>query len=197
MNFSISQLSSLRESCAFWYSMVVLLWMGSSHQLSLLNCIRCEEVADNIVTSSYVGRQLECFKIGEALCLDEIQIFLGVEVLLIRLFIEVQVIVRAIILIIVVLRDSAVNRVFLIQANCCLVGPTSRYILDCVATSSKYEQRYAPGFYELDAGSMPLYRTIVGAKLIVSDRVSATLDHNCIWSEPLSDLFHDLQKVKN
>ena len=33
--------------------------------------------------------------------------------------------------------------------------------------------------------------TVVRAKLVVSDRISSTLDDNCVWTESKPDLLHD------
>ncbi len=101
--------------------------------LPLLNLIFRKEISGNIILDSNTWRSLKCFEICETLGLYEIQIFLRVEILFI-LRLEVQLKVIAVELVEIVHWDVIVQ--LLVQADACLVCPTSRNILDCVATST-------------------------------------------------------------
>ena len=78
-------------------------------------------------------------------------------------------VVWPVVLIVVVLWDVVIHGTFLVEADSSLIGPAPCNILDGVATTSKYEQWQTPGLHNLDALRMALDRTVVSAKLVVSN----------------------------
>lgn len=76
------------------------------------------------------------------------------------------------------------------QTDSCLVGPTPRHILHCVAAATENEQRQAPRLHQLDAFGVAFNCAVMGAKFVVGKGIGTTLDNNCIRSESLPHFFH-------
>ena len=98
-----------------------------------------EEVFDDIVASTDVRCKFKLFEVDEALCLHEFQILRRVQVLLVWSLGKVKFVIRAIILVVVVLRDVVVEGAILIEADPGFVCPAASDILDCIASTSKHK----------------------------------------------------------
>jgi len=70
--------------------------------------------------------------------LDEFQVFAGVEIFLIRLWIKVQLALGAVISQVVVFRQLWVELLVEAQAKGSLVGPAPGDIFDCVAAAPEH-----------------------------------------------------------
>jgi hypothetical protein len=101
--------------------------------LPLFNLLLWEEVSRDIVLDAHTRCALQCFQVRETFSLNEVEILLRVEVRLIfRL--EMELVVVSIELVKIIHWDLIIQ--FLVQANARLIGPASRYILDCVSPST-------------------------------------------------------------
>ena len=106
--------SSSHELLVFGFAVGVLSRVRRAEVLSSLDRIRGEEVLDNVVACADVWCQFEGLEVHEALCLNEVEVLSRVEVLLVWLFREQEVVVWSVVLVVIVLRDPFVDRVFLL-----------------------------------------------------------------------------------
>jgi hypothetical protein len=158
----------------------------------LIHIFFAKEVLNHVVACPNVWSQLKSFKASQTLCLYEIYILTSVLILLVCPFCKVKIIVRSIILIVIVLRDAIAEIVLNSKAKSSLVGPAASHILDGVAASTKHKQGNSPVLDNLNHLTMALDSAVVSSELIISDRISSTLDDHSIWAESLSHLFHNL-----
>ncbi len=153
-----------------------------------------KEVCWYVVLYSNTGCPFEGLEVCETLCLDEMQIFLGVEILLI-FGLEVQLVVASVKFIEVI--HGYVIIEFLIQAYACLIGPTPRHIFYGISSSTQDKKWKVPRFDEFHTISMPSDCSIIVAKAIIGEGISSTLNDYRVWSESLSHIFHYLKRVNS
>ena len=108
-------------------------------KLSRFDHVVTEEVFDDIVTSSNVRCKFKLLEVDEAFSLHEFQVLRRVQVLLVWSLGKVKLIVGAVVLVVVVLRDVIIEGAILIEANSSFVGPAASDILDCIASASKHK----------------------------------------------------------
>lgn len=122
--------------------------------------------------------------------MNKLQIFFCVFILDIWLRFEVELVLLAEELVVVVERKVVIN--ILVEADASLVGPATRYILDGVSTTTEYEKGEVPALDNFDASSMTSQGSIIGPKLVKGERISPTLENHNLWPKSNSDSFHDI-----
>ena len=81
---------------------------------------------------AHVRSMLHLFEMHEALSFHEVQVLLGILRLIVVGF-EVESVLRSIVLIVVVDRQTVV-KVAAVYRDTCLISPTSSYVFDCIAS---------------------------------------------------------------
>ena len=112
--------------------------MCGTHHLLCFNLVDAIEVLDDSVSCADVRCQFEGFKIHQRFCEDEVHVFLRIQVFLFRPWLNVQVKIWTVILIVVILRDAIIQSSLLVQANSGLIRPAPRHVLNRVTTSSEH-----------------------------------------------------------
>mmetsp|Transcript_6655 Transcript_6655/g.11202 ORF Transcript_6655/g.11202 Transcript_6655/m.11202 type:complete len:245 (-) Transcript_6655:727-1461(-) len=141
-----------------------------------VHVLRVEEVHGVEIGDADGGGVLEGVEDLEALGLDELQILTRVLVLHVEFGVEVQLFVLAQVLVVVVQGQVVVQ--LLPKEDAGLVRPAAGHVLDGVATTAEHEHRHTPLLNGLDAVAVAPQRRVVGAQLVVGQRVGAALEHH-------------------
>jgi hypothetical protein len=110
--------------------------MSRARHLPCFNGVDAVKILNHSIASSHIGSKFQSLKIHQGLGEDEINVFLSVQILFVRPRLDMQVVVRAVVLIVIVLRNALIEGGLLVQADGGLVGPASRYVFNSVSTSS-------------------------------------------------------------
>ena len=83
---------------------------------------------------------------------------------------------------------TEIHDVVIIQTHRCLVCPAMSYVYWCVSPTTQHKHRDVEGLDKLDAPSVSTDRNVKASHSVTSERVSATLQHDCIGFVEVNDI---------